>query len=93
MPTIAKLNVFAQLKVMPKDIDIDLGELMKRITESLPDDAQVESYREEDIAYGLKALIINVLLEDKAGGTTSIEESILAQDGVETVDVVGITRI
>ncbi len=89
----AKLNVFAQLKVLPKDIDVDLNDLMKRITEALPDDAQVESYREEDIAYGLKALIINVLLEDKAGGTTGVEESILAQDGVETVEVVGVTRL
>ncbi len=87
-----KLNVFAQLKVMPKDIDVDLGELMKRITESLPDDAEVEAYREEDIAYGLKALIINVLLEDKAGGTAVVEECILAQDGVQTVDVLGVTR-
>ena len=93
MSKLAKLNVIAQLRVMPTDIDIDLGELMERIRTSLPENTEIEAYREDAIAFGLKALVINMLMEDRAGGTTPIEEAILALDGVENVEVVGVTKI
>jgi elongation factor 1-beta len=88
-----KLDVIAQLRVMPKDIDIDLDGLMGRIMDSLPDNTKIEAYRREPIAFGLEALVINVLMEDKAGGTSPVEEAIQKQEGVETIEVVGVTRI
>jgi elongation factor 1-beta len=88
-----RLNVVAQFRVMPTGIDVDLGELMENIRASLPENTEVEAFREVDIAFGLKALVINMLLEDKAGGTTPIEEAIEAQSQVESVEVVGVTRI
>ncbi len=93
MCELAKLNVIAQLRVMPTDIDVDLSDLMRRIESSLPENTKVEAHREDAIAFGLKALVINMLLEDKAGGTTPIEEAIASQEGVESVEVVGVTRI
>ncbi len=87
------LNVIAQLRVMPTDIDIDLGDLMERIRSSLPENTKIEAHREEDIAFGLKALVINILMEDKAGGTSPVEEAIGGQRGVESVEVVGVTRL
>ena len=90
---LAKLNVIAQVRVMPKDIDVDLGELLERIRTSLPENTRIEIYREDPIAFGLRALVINFLMEDRAGGTTPIEESILALDGVENVEVIGVTKI
>lgn len=89
----AKLNIIAQLRVMPTDIDIDLADLMVRIKSSLPENTEVEIYREDPIAFGLKALVINFLIEDKEGGTTPLEESILALEGVENVEVIGVTKI
>lgn len=88
-----KLNVIAQLRVMPKDIDVDLNDLLERIANGLPENTKMEAHRTDDIAFGLRALVLNVLMEDKAGGTTPVEESILRQDGVENVEVVGVTRI
>jgi elongation factor 1-beta len=91
--SLAKLNVIAQFRVMPTDIDVDLDDLLRRIEASLPQNTKLEVHRQDDIAYGLKALVMNILMEDKAGGTTPVEESIEAQEGVESVEVVGVTRI
>ena len=87
-----KLDVIAQLRVMPTDIDIDLNDLMERIKSSLPPNTKIEIFRKEPIAFGLKALVINILMEDKAGGTSPVEETIKAQEGVENVEVIGVTR-
>ena len=89
----AKLNILAQIRVMPTDIDIDLADLMERIKASLPENIEVEMYREDPIAFGLKALVVNFLLEDKEGGTTPLEEAILALEGVENAEVIGVTKI
>jgi elongation factor 1-beta len=91
--SLAKLNVIAQFRVMPTDIDVDLDDLMRRIESSLPENTKVEIHRQDDIAFGLKALVMNILMEDKAGGTTPVEDAIQAQKGVESVEVVGVTRI
>jgi elongation factor 1-beta len=78
---------------MPTDIDVDLDDLMRRIESSLPENTKVEIHRQDDIAFGLKALVMNILMEDKAGGTTPVEDAIQSQKGVESVEVVGVTRI
>lgn len=90
---VVELNVIAQFRVLPSDIDVDLGELMKRIEASLPENTKIEAFREDPIAFGLKALVINMLMEDKAGGTSPIEESVKSLPSVESVEVVGVTRI
>mgnify|MGYP000026370009 CR=1 FL=1 len=89
----AKLSVLAQLRVMPTGIEVDLKDLIERIRSSLPENTKIEAYREEDIAFGLKALVINLLMEDKAGGTQPVETAISSLEGVETVEVVGVTKI
>ena len=91
--SLVELNVIAQFRVMPTNIDVDLDDLLHRIDSSLPENTRLEVHRQDDIAYGLKALVMNILMEDKAGGTTPVEESIKAQEGVESVEVVGVTRI
>jgi len=89
----AKLSVLAQLRVMPTGIEVDLKDLIERIRSSLPENTKIEAYREEDIAFGLKALVINLLMEDKAGGTQPVETAISNLEDVETVEVVGVTKI
>jgi len=91
--SVAKLNVIAQFRVLPNDIDVDLAGLVQKIQLALPENTKIEAFREEPIAFGLKALVINMLMEDKAGGTSPVEEALKGLDEVESVEVVGVTRI
>ncbi len=88
-----ELDVIAQFRVMPTDVGIDLDELVSRIENSLPENTKIEIYRKDPIAFGLEALVINILMEDKEGGTTPVEEVIKTQENVENVEVIGVTRI
>lgn len=90
---LVELDVIAQFRVMPTDVGIDLDELVSRIENSLPENTKIEIYRKDPIAFGLEALVINILMEDKEGGTTPVEEVIKTQENVENVEVIGVTRI
>ncbi|MGZ8889423.1 MAG: hypothetical protein ACXW1D_07785, partial [Halobacteriota archaeon] len=54
---------------------------------------RLEPNEVQPIAFGLKALILTVLVEDKEGGTEAVEASISEIDEVESVQVVAVTRM
>jgi elongation factor 1-beta len=86
-------EVAVQLKIMPNSPDVDLKGLSDRITSQIADYGRLYSCDEQPIAFGLKALIITVIVEDKEGGTEAVESSISEIDEVESVQVVAVTRM
>jgi elongation factor 1-beta len=47
----------------------------------------------QPIAFGLKALLITVIVEDREGGTEALEASLSVIEEVESIQVVAITRM
>jgi elongation factor 1-beta len=86
-------EVAVQLKIMPNGPDVDLKSLSNRITSQVADYGRMYSCEVQPIAFGLKALILTVLVEDKEGGTEAVEASISEIDEVESVQVVAVTRM
>jgi len=83
----------AVLKVMPEDVEVNLEELKQRIKESLPSDVSLQRAGVEEVAFGIKALKIVVLLPEEEGGTFKIEEAVSKVPGVSQVDVELVTRV
>jgi len=79
-------NVLISIKVMPTSAEIDLEAIVKKIKENV----QIQDYKIEEMAFGLKALKILVMTPDK-GGTDEIEGLINEIDGVESVEVEDVT--
>jgi len=86
-------EVAAQIKLMPNDPNVDFKELSTRIESEVTHYGRIYSCEVEPIAFGLKALLITVIIEDKEGGTESLEGSLSAIDEVESVQVVAVTRM
>jgi len=86
-------DVAAAIKVMPESPDVDLDALEDRLSESLPEGAEISGFDRDDVAFGLVALIPTVLVEDQAGGTEAVEEAFADVDGVESVSVENVTRV
>ena len=53
-------KVAAKIKVMPESVDTDLEELKKKIEEALPEETELHGTSEEPIAFGLKALMLDI---------------------------------
>ena len=78
---------------MPEDIDVNLDDLLERIKTSIPEGTDVRANEIVPVAFGLKALRMNVARDESMGGTDDIEEAINGLEGVAQVEVEMVSRI
>jgi elongation factor 1-beta len=86
-------DVAATMKVMPQSPDVDLDALRERLEDALPEGAEVRGSDTDDVAFGLVALLLSVVVPDDAGGTESVEQAFDGVDGVESVSVEEVGRL
>jgi elongation factor 1-beta len=86
-------KVAAQLKVMPEDANTDLEALEESLIAALPEGAELNGSDTQDVAFGLVALIVAVVVPDDEGGTDAVEEAFADVDGVESVSVENVGRV
>ncbi|KQC14355.1 MAG: elongation factor 1-beta [Methanothrix sp.] len=80
-------EVAAKLKIMPEGADVDMEKLKEAIKSALPEGARLHGFAEEPIAFGLKALMLAVILAEGVTGTEGLEAAIASVEGVQSVEV------
>ncbi|MDP2216313.1 MAG: elongation factor 1-beta [Methanolobus sp.] len=85
-------DVAATIRIMPVSVDTDLKALKDKLVAALPESAEFGTSREDPIAFGLKAIMMVVLVGDLEGGTEKVEEALAAVEGVESVTVTEVGR-
>lgn len=86
-------RVVMTIKIMPDGIDIDLDNLLEQIKQAIPDGTDVGAVETQPVAFGLKALRMNLAREESMGGTDDIEAAISAIEGVSQVEVERVSRM
>ncbi|VVB72613.1 Elongation factor 1-beta [uncultured archaeon] len=77
-----------KMKVMPESTEIDLTKLAEDIKKVIPSFARLHVIQEMPIAFGLKALIVVTIMNDKGGHSPDeIEAAVSKVAGVESVEV------
>lgn len=85
--------VVVTYKVFPNDIISDFGPLRKKIESNLPEFVAIHGYGEELVAYGLKALLVQVKFpEDKTGIVDEFEKKIELIEGISQVQTLMVRR-
>ena len=80
-------------KIFPEDIVENFDNLKKTVETCLPESSDVEGYDEEPIAFGLKALLVQVRFpEDKTGIVDEFETHLAKIKGVSQVQTVMVRR-
>ena len=86
-------EVAAKMKIMPESVDTNLLELREKIKGAIPEGTDLHGeIIEEPIAFGLKALIVTLIVNDREGGTEAVEEAFSKVPGVENVQVLELYR-
>lgn len=86
-------KVLASIKVFPSEPSSDLSGLKSQIEKRLPKDVSVLRFQEEPIAFGLVALIANLLMPEEASGKMDeVEENLKSTEGVSEIQVISVTR-
>lgn len=89
--TMAK--VIIEMKVMPVSPDTDLTKLTHDAEKVVVAcDAKVHQHKIEPVAFGLKAVILTIVVDEEKGSTDAMEEKLAALHHVESVLVTSVSR-
>jgi elongation factor 1-beta len=80
-------QVAVLFRLMPHGVDTDLNEVAKHVRTALPAGVTVRGMQVKDIAYGLKSLLISVVMDDTGGILDSTEHALAKVPQVESVEV------
>ena len=80
-------KVLMKLRVMPKDVNVDLRKLIDEIKNIQIEGVEIRDYSEKPIAFGLKALELLAVMPDTEGIGDKFVEEIQKIEDVESVEV------
>lgn len=83
------------LKIMPLDPSVDLKAIEHKASlkiDHFTKEPGEKRYEIEPIAFGLKALKITFVMDEKIGSTDALEQDIGKLDGVNSVEVIDVRR-
>ncbi len=86
-------QVSITFEIMPEGLEINLEDIKSRVQEKIGDISKIEQTEIKPIAFGLKALMMNVLVDDSEGIMDKLEEMIAEVEGVQSAKVVTMTLI
>ncbi len=81
-------EVGLQYRVLPEGLEVDLKKMEDDIKKALPEFAKLRAAEQRPLAFGLKALHVLIVMDDKKGGAEQVESSISAVAGVQSVEIV-----
>ncbi len=80
-------RVAVLFRLMPHGVDTDLERLARDARSSVPASVTVRGSQIRDVAYGLRSLLLSVVMDDAGGLLASTEEALAKIPGVESVEV------
>lgn len=81
-----------KLKIMPMGLDVNLEDLRKIVVERIESvDGKVTNFEEQPVAFGLKALIAFIRL-DESKDTSLVENALEGVEEVSSSDIIDFRR-
>ncbi|OGS42237.1 MAG: elongation factor 1-beta [Euryarchaeota archaeon RBG_16_62_10] len=81
-------EVGLQYRVLPEGLEVDLEKLRSDIEKALPEGAKLRASEQRPLAFGLKALHVLIVMDDKKGGAEQVEAAITGVIGVQSAEIV-----
>lgn len=79
-------TVVANIRVMPEDPGVDLVKMREHLKKAIPQGVTLKAITEKPIAFGLKALNVQIMMPDGMGGTDLVEEALAKVPHVQSVE-------
>jgi len=80
-------KVAVLFRLMPRGVETDLGRVQRAIPAAIPAGVTVRGSQIRDVAFGLKSLLVSVVMDDTGGVLESTEHALAKLPDVESVEV------
>ena len=80
-------QVAVLFRLMPRGVETDMKILAQGVKTAIPSTVQLRGMQVKDIAYGLKALLVSVVMNDQEGVLDTTEQALAKVPEVESVEV------
>lgn len=74
-------------RILPKDLEIDVNDLSKRIEENIKGICNIKGVQIKPIAFGLQAILMFISIKDEEKASEAVEQKIREVDGVGEIDI------
>jgi elongation factor 1-beta len=82
-----------RLKVLPQDTTTEHQKILDSVAGVLPEQAKIRSQRIEPIAFGLSAIIVDVVAPEEEGVIEKIEASVSTAPLVGQSELMGVSKM
>lgn len=82
-----------RLKILPQDTTTEHQKIVDSVAGALPAGAQVRSQKIEPIAFGLSAVIVDVVVPEEEGAIDKVEQAVSAAPLVGQCEFLGVSRM
>ena len=82
-----------RLKVLPEDTTTNLDQMLQAVTSALPGDSRIRAHKVEPIAFGLSAVIVDVVTPEEEGKSDAVERAIASVPLVNQSEMMGVSRM
>jgi len=79
-------------KIFPSESSVDLNLLKEKIKKELSGIASIQRFAEEPIAFGLSALVVNMVLPEEEGILDKTEKKLTDMEEVGQIQTLGVNR-
>ncbi|MCL4451020.1 MAG: elongation factor 1-beta [Candidatus Thermoplasmatota archaeon] len=86
-------DVAVVLKILPSDSDVNVRSMMSAVEQALKGVCELNKIEEQEVAFGLKAIRLEVIVPDEEGKIGAVESRLQAVDGVGQVDTDEVTLV
>lgn len=86
-------KVLVTFEIMPEGLEVDLGKMRTDIEAKVKGTGKIEQVELKPIAFGLQALMMNIVVEDEEGMMDKVEGLIISVPGVQNARVFTLNKI
>lgn len=80
-------QVAVLFRLMPQGVETDMKQMAEGVRGALPKGVTIRGMQVKDIAFGLRSLLVSVVMDDAGGVLDSTEQSFAKIPHVESVEV------
>ena len=80
-------QVAVLFRLMPRGVETDLASVARAVPSAVPAGVTVRGSQVRDIAFGLRSLLVSVVMDDTGGVLESTEHALAKLPDVESVEV------